>query len=128
QREVIGWLLDNIEVRGNMSCQSDINGDSSVDAADLALLLGAWGPCTSCLNCPSDLDADGAIAASDLALLLGAWGPCESSLLGGGESMMAGGAGGAPGAIPAAFGFESLAGYAQWLDGLSEQARLAHIA
>jgi len=52
--------------------QPDINDDGVVDAADLAVLLGAWGPCANC--CPSDLDQDGQIGATDLALLLGAWG------------------------------------------------------
>ncbi len=26
-------------------CAADINGDGLVDAADLGLLIGAWGPC-----------------------------------------------------------------------------------
>jgi subtilisin family serine protease len=49
----------------------DINLDGSVDSADLAVLLGAWGPCQNCL---ADIDQDGAITATDLSLLLGAWG------------------------------------------------------
>ncbi len=49
----------------------DINLDGTVDSADLAVLLGAWGPCQNCL---ADIDQDGAITASDLSLLLGAWG------------------------------------------------------
>ncbi len=47
----------------------DVDCDGDVDAADLALLLGAWG--TASVN--SDFDGDGVVAASDLALLLGAW-------------------------------------------------------
>ncbi|MDZ4755549.1 MAG: hypothetical protein SGJ11_13765 [Phycisphaerae bacterium] len=42
----------------------DLNGDSAVNAADLAMLLGAWGPCS------------GQVDAADLAILLGGWGPC----------------------------------------------------
>ncbi len=49
---------------------ADLDGDGDVDAADLALLLGAWGPCG---RCGSDLNADGQVDAADLALLLGAW-------------------------------------------------------
>jgi hypothetical protein len=50
----------------------DINGDGSVNASDLAILLGAWGgPSPS-----ADLDASGTVDASDLAILLGAWGEC----------------------------------------------------
>jgi murein tripeptide amidase MpaA len=46
----------------------DLNGDALVDAADLAILLGAWGT-----NGPGDLDGSGSVDAADLALLLGAW-------------------------------------------------------
>ncbi|MCH8852295.1 MAG: VCBS repeat-containing protein [Planctomycetes bacterium] len=53
---------------------SDFDGDGSVGAFDLALLLGSWGPCP---GCPADLDGDGSVGAFDLALLLGSWGPCE---------------------------------------------------
>ena len=54
-------------------CLADLNRDAVVDAADLALLIGAWGPSNAC---PPDLNADSAVDAADLALLLGAWGPC----------------------------------------------------
>jgi hypothetical protein len=46
------------------------NGDCSVNAADLAVLLGAWGPC---VGCAADLDGDGQVNAADLAILLGDW-------------------------------------------------------
>jgi hypothetical protein len=46
----------------------DLDGDGRVNAADLAILLGAWGP-----GVVADLDGDGAVGASDLAILLGAW-------------------------------------------------------
>ncbi|MCA9290751.1 MAG: hypothetical protein KDA25_06460 [Phycisphaerales bacterium] len=49
----------------------DLDGDGSVGATDLAILLGGWG---SCRNCPADLDGDGAIGPADLAILLGNWG------------------------------------------------------
>ncbi len=49
----------------------DLNNDGVVDAADLALLLAAWGDCG---GCPEDLDMDGFVDAADLALLLAAWG------------------------------------------------------
>ncbi|MCH8881221.1 MAG: VCBS repeat-containing protein [Planctomycetes bacterium] len=55
-------------------CAGDLDGSGDVGAFDLALLLGAWGPCE---GCPADLNGDGQVAAFDLALLLGAWGPCE---------------------------------------------------
>ncbi len=55
---------------------ADLDGDCDVDAADLAQLLGAWGPYEPCPPYhPADLDQDCAVGASDLAILLGSWGP-----------------------------------------------------
>jgi hypothetical protein len=54
---------------------ADLNGDGQVNAVDLALLLGAWGPCSDECDCPADLDGNGTVGAFDLAILLGAWGP-----------------------------------------------------
>jgi hypothetical protein len=56
------------------ACPADFDGDLSVGAADLAQLLGSWGPC---VDCPADLNNDGIVNAVDLAQLLGNWGPCE---------------------------------------------------
>ncbi|MBL9119078.1 MAG: hypothetical protein JNL80_04085 [Phycisphaerae bacterium] len=47
----------------------DLDHDDDVDAADLAILLGAWGTA----NEAADLDQSGVVNASDLAILLGAW-------------------------------------------------------
>ncbi len=54
-------------------CPADLDGDGAVGAADLAELLGSWGPCE---GCPPDLDGDDVVGPFDLALLLGAWGLC----------------------------------------------------
>ncbi len=66
-----------VEIPGSFVCFStcppDLNGDGLVNAADLALLLGAWGPNP---GHPADFNSDGSVNAADLALLLGAWGPC----------------------------------------------------
>jgi predicted outer membrane repeat protein len=48
----------------------DLNGDFTVDGADLGLLLSEWG---TCANCDGDLNGDGAIDGADLGLLLAAW-------------------------------------------------------
>jgi hypothetical protein len=45
-----------------------------VDAGDLAILLGGWGP--SFPGDPADIDLSGQVDASDLAALLGNWGAC----------------------------------------------------
>jgi hypothetical protein len=66
------------------SCPADFDGSGNVEAFDLAILLGAWGPCPEpCKEgnpedtCPADLNGDCVVEAFDLALLLGNWGPCE---------------------------------------------------
>jgi hypothetical protein len=57
-------------------CTGDLNDDAKRDAADLAILLGAWGRCGSCA---ADINLDGMVDASDIAILLGAWGNCATS-------------------------------------------------
>jgi hypothetical protein len=52
----------------------DLDYDGDVDAADLAELLGGWGPCPPLPECPGDLNGDGSVDAFDLAILLGNWG------------------------------------------------------
>ena len=61
------------------ACPADLDNDGDVDATDLAMLLGNWGPCADPNDCPADLqdDGDGFVGADDLAVLLGSWGPCE---------------------------------------------------
>jgi hypothetical protein len=54
----------------SLTCLGDFNGDGAVDAADLAILLGAWG------SSGADLDGSATTDATDLAILLGAWGSC----------------------------------------------------
>lgn len=56
----------------SLTCPADLDGSDTVDAGDLALLLGAWGPGSF-----ADLNGDDLVNASDLAELLGAWGACQ---------------------------------------------------
>lgn len=60
---------------------ADFDYDGTVGAADLAELLGSWGPCPDPCNpfatCPADLDGNCDVGPFDLALLLGSWGPCS---------------------------------------------------
>ena len=55
---------------GGPTCPADFDDNGTIDAADLAILLGAWGTATN------DLDANGVVDAADLAILLGQWGDC----------------------------------------------------
>lgn len=60
---------DSVELTVNLGIGADFNFDDTVDASDLAILLGQWGqPGVTDLNC------SGSTEAGDLAVLLGAWG------------------------------------------------------
>ena len=52
----------------------DLDGDCSVGASDLLLLLANWGPCGDCDDCPADLDNNCTVGAADLLILLAIWG------------------------------------------------------
>jgi predicted outer membrane repeat protein len=56
-----------------VTCPWDLDGNGSVGASDLLLLLLSWGPCK---GCPADFDGNGNVGASDLLALLVNWGPC----------------------------------------------------
>jgi len=49
----------------------DIDGDGVVGGADLAALLGDWGPCE---GCSADLDGNAVVGGADLSILLAHWG------------------------------------------------------
>lgn len=61
---------------GPAPCPADLTGDRVVNGADIAALLGVWGPCSG--SCPADLTGDGAVTGADLAVLLAAWGNCPN--------------------------------------------------
>ena len=52
------------------TCPTDLDGNGVTDAADLAILLNAWG------TGGVDLNGDGLTDAADLATLLNSWGVC----------------------------------------------------
>jgi hypothetical protein len=57
-----------VGVRRSVSNPSDLNGDGVVGAADLGILLSAWGSFGT-----GDIDGDGVVGAADLGILLSAW-------------------------------------------------------
>ena len=60
-----------VKVEGVPVCSiADIDCSGVVDAADLAVVIGAWG--TSL--CEADVNDDGTVNAQDVAILLGLWG------------------------------------------------------
>ncbi len=81
---VIAFALGNVGISVPASfceptqasaCPADFDGDGFVGAADLAVLLGSWGPVLP--GSPADLNGNATVDAADLALLLGAWGACD---------------------------------------------------
>lgn len=53
-------------------CPADLDASGAVGAADLTLILDAWGSSSS----SADLNDDGTVGAADITELLNAWGPC----------------------------------------------------
>lgn len=71
-----GIELDHLQYGTPGACppaSADINGDGSVDGADLGLLLGAWGACPAGGCCDADVSDDGSVDGADLGLVLAAW-------------------------------------------------------
>lgn len=66
-------VLDECE-QGLIDCRADLDGSGTVDAADLATMLEAWGE-TKGKN-PADIDGDGVVGSIDLSALLNSWGAC----------------------------------------------------
>jgi hypothetical protein len=60
-----------ISVGGN-DCPGDLDGNGTVDGADLTILLGNWGGMSD-----GDLDGNGSVDGADLTMLLGNWGLCS---------------------------------------------------
>jgi hypothetical protein len=61
---------------GNMvcDCAADLNGDGTVNGADLGALLSFWGPAGGLPQ--ADIDGSGTVDGFDLAIMLAAWGAC----------------------------------------------------
>jgi len=62
---------------GCINLTMDLNEDGRIDMADLAELLGQWGPYEPCPpHARADFDLNCFIGAPELALLLSGWGTC----------------------------------------------------
>jgi hypothetical protein len=61
--------LEVLIERPATTCLGDLDGNGHVDAADLGLLIGAWGTADP----TADLNDDGHVDAADLGLLIGDW-------------------------------------------------------
>ena len=65
----IGTLIVRTPGTACAQCVADLSGDDTVDGADLAALLAAWG------TSAADISGDGTVDGIDLAVMLAAWGP-----------------------------------------------------
>ncbi len=54
-------------------CPADVSGNGAVDADDILMVLGGWGPCT---DCPADIDGDGLVGVNDILEIISGWGDC----------------------------------------------------
>lgn len=59
-------------------CPGDLDASGTVDAADLAIVIGAWGQDgrQNSVQSAADIDGDGSVGAFDLSILLSMWGGC----------------------------------------------------
>jgi hypothetical protein len=63
--------LANFDLSFDLNCTTDLDGNGSTGAPDLALLLSMWGNAGA-----ADFDNSGIVGASDLSLMLAEWGAC----------------------------------------------------
>ena len=63
--------LANFNLSFDLNCITDLDGNGSTGAPDLALLLSMWGNAGA-----ADFDNSGIVGASDLSRLLAEWGAC----------------------------------------------------
>ncbi|MBX3356644.1 MAG: VCBS repeat-containing protein [Phycisphaeraceae bacterium] len=64
----------SVQVSQPIACLGSLDGNGVVDGADLAILLGAWGPNP---GSPADLNGDGFVNGADISILLANWGACN---------------------------------------------------
>ncbi|MSR41040.1 MAG: hypothetical protein EXS10_03965 [Phycisphaerales bacterium] len=62
------WIPDHCE------CLGDFDGDGTIAAPDLAVMLQAWGTMGDSV---ADLNGDGAVNGDDFSILMSLWGTCE---------------------------------------------------
>ncbi len=72
-----GTITFPVDGPAPLACPADLDGNGTVDVADLLRILAAWGPCPPEGDCPEDLDDNGRVEVADLLLVLAAWGPCD---------------------------------------------------
>ncbi len=104
-----------------IDCIEDINGDNSIDLADLSVMLFNFGLAPGC-PIQGDLNVDGAVNLTDLSLLLFKFGTTC-----GAAAATAGGGGGATALIAEACGFNHSEAYLAWRASLSPAELANHL-
>ena len=64
--------VNNNGIPDECECIADLDGDGSVNVADLLTIIDNWGESSS----HGDLDGDHFVGIQDLLLLIGLWGSC----------------------------------------------------
>jgi hypothetical protein len=62
-----------------VACPADINGDHTVNVADLLTVISSWGACANCAACPADIAPavhDCNVNVADLLAVISSWGAC----------------------------------------------------
>ena len=57
-------------------CPGDLDGNGTIDSADLAILLTHYGRCN---DCEADLSGDGYVDQDDIDELMASWGECDEA-------------------------------------------------
>jgi subtilisin family serine protease len=65
--------LDAAAAVAAVPAPGDVDRNGVVNGADLAIVLGSWGPCPPEASCDADVDRSGAVDGVDLSLVLGGW-------------------------------------------------------
>jgi len=69
---VVSLMLLVTDSSHGSGCPGDFDSDGTINASDLAILLGNWGGSGA-----GDINGDAIVDAADLAALLGSWGECH---------------------------------------------------
>ena len=81
-RRIVNGIVDigAYEWQRIEGCESDVApsepgvaGDGNINAADLLIVLNAWGSCDQCVG---DINGDGLVNVADLLLVIQGWGAC----------------------------------------------------
>ena len=63
-------VMDSVELEFQPPVLGDVNGDGTVDFADILAVVTAWGPCPPSGPCPEDVNLDGIVDFDDLLTVI----------------------------------------------------------